>query len=219
MRLESTTSSCESYCYLASSYRSAKLTEISGTTAFAISGTHCTSLGISKALFPGEPDLVLSGINLGGNCGYHIVYSGTVAVAREAFIHDFPSVSISYRWVKGTSNINDFKLAAEACLPLISAIFVDIKNKTYPRKCFLNVDFPTDVLNHKGFKLTKQGSSSIQVGWKQVIADDKAVSQEHRLFTREITVTPLGALTNADIDTHGYFEGWLPGAANCTAAV
>ncbi|GKA92255.1 putative RNA-directed DNA polymerase [Tanacetum coccineum] len=91
----------------------------------------------------------------------------------------------------------------------------------------------------RGFKLTKQGSSSIQVGWKQVIADDEAVSQEHRLFTREvkggevddgetdyyslrqgyITVTPLGALTNADIDSHGYFEGWLPGAANCTAAV
>lgn len=51
--------------------------------------------------------------------------------------------------VKGTSNINDFTLAAEACLPIISAIFVDIKNKTYPRKCFLNVDLPTDILNHK----------------------------------------------------------------------
>nr|GEV87689.1 phosphoglycerate mutase-like protein AT74H [Tanacetum cinerariifolium] len=40
-------------------------------------------------------------------------------------------------------------------------------------------------MNHKGFKLTKQGSSSIQVGWKQVTVDDEAVSQEHHLFTRE----------------------------------
>ncbi|GJZ54298.1 cullin-3A-like protein, partial [Tanacetum coccineum] len=31
----------------------------------------CTSLGFSKALYPGEPDLVLSGINMGSNCGYH----------------------------------------------------------------------------------------------------------------------------------------------------
>ncbi|GJR37377.1 serine/threonine-protein kinase TOR isoform X2 [Tanacetum coccineum] len=38
----------------------AKLTEISGTIAFAISGTpaDCTSLGISKALFPREPDVI-----------------------------------------------------------------------------------------------------------------------------------------------------------------
>ncbi|GJR13100.1 ribonuclease H-like domain-containing protein [Tanacetum coccineum] len=33
----------------------------------------CTSLGISKALFPKEPDdLVLSGKNLGSNCGYQL---------------------------------------------------------------------------------------------------------------------------------------------------
>lgn len=51
--------------------------------------------------------------------------------------------------VGGTSSINDFTLAAEACLPLISSILVEIKTKTFPQKCFLNVDLPTNVLNHK----------------------------------------------------------------------
>ncbi|GMP77064.1 hypothetical protein CsSME_00033470 [Camellia sinensis var. sinensis] len=79
---------------------SVKEVEIDGATAFAVSGTpaDCTSLGISKALFPSTPDLVISGINMGSNCGYHIVYSGTVAGAREAFFNGVPSLSISYDW-------------------------------------------------------------------------------------------------------------------------
>lgn len=202
------------------------------------------------------PDLVVSGINMGSNCGYHIVYSGTVAGAREAFFQGVPSVSISYDWVGGKSNINDFTLAAEACLPILSAIFVEIKDKTYPLRCFLNIDLPTNVLNHKGYKLTKQGKSIVRTGWRQVssdaqggkmlstmtmemntpasaIIDDSTLSQDHLLFKREvkgaqvveddtdycflqagyITVTPLGALTHAELDCQTYFKEWLPGVA------
>ncbi|KAI7745644.1 hypothetical protein M8C21_005121 [Ambrosia artemisiifolia] len=244
---------------------SAKRTEISGATAFAVSGTpaDCTSLGISKALFPSVPDLVLSGINMGSNCGYHIVYSGTVAGAREAFFYGVPSVSISYDWVGGISSINDFTLAAEACLPIINAILVEINNKTYPQKCFLNVDLPTDIPKHKGYKLTKQGKSIVKMGWKQVAsdaqgnsisnmlstmtndpnsavsnADAKAVSQDNLLFIRQvkggavddgetdyryvkegyITVTPLGALSHADIDCQTFFKEWLPAVAEHTSS-
>lgn len=242
---------------------SAKKAQIAGATAFAIAGTpaDCTSLGISKALFPSLPHLVLSGINMGSNCGYHVVYSGTVAGAREAYFYGLPSVSISYDWVAGTSSINDYTLAAEACLPLISAILVEIKNKTYPQKCFLNVDLPTNILNHKGYKLTKQGKSIIKMGWKQVSsdaqggrmlstmtndpnsvqasnADAKPVSQQQLLFKREvkggqvedaetdycslkegyITVTPLGALSHADIESESFFKEWLPVVAERTSS-
>lgn len=51
--------------------------------------------------------------------------------------------------VGGQSNVNDFKLAAEACLPIICGILAEIKKKTYPQNCFLNMDVPTDVVNHK----------------------------------------------------------------------
>ncbi|KAK7253161.1 hypothetical protein RIF29_37647 [Crotalaria pallida] len=50
-----------------------KPVHIHGTTsAFAVSGTpaDCTSLGVSKTLFPIVPDLVISGINNGDNSGY-----------------------------------------------------------------------------------------------------------------------------------------------------
>ena len=49
----------------------------------------------------------------------------------------------------GDINVNDFILAAQACLPIIDGIINAIKNKTNPKKCFLNIDLPTDIANHK----------------------------------------------------------------------
>ncbi|CAH9136639.1 unnamed protein product [Cuscuta epithymum] len=232
-----------------------KRVEISGATAFAVGGTpaDCTSLGISKALFSSVPDLVISGINMGSNCGYHIIYSGTVAGAREAFFNNIPSVSFSYDWVGGKSNVNDFTLAAEACIPIITAIMAEVGNRTYPINCFLNVDVPTDVLNHKGYRLTKQGKSFVKLGWKQITSEtqggkmlstmtmdqnsttsvepsDLSTQNDSLIFQREvreaqidtddadyyylqqgyITVTPLGALSNAEIDGVEFFKEWLP---------
>uniref|UniRef100_A0A804Q6A7 Survival protein SurE-like phosphatase/nucleotidase domain-containing protein n=1 Tax=Zea mays TaxID=4577 RepID=A0A804Q6A7_MAIZE len=67
-----------------------KRVDIIGATAFGVSG-------ISGKLFDGlVPDLVLSGINIGNNCGYHVIYSGTVAGAREAFLYGIPAIAMSY---------------------------------------------------------------------------------------------------------------------------
>ncbi|KAK6130270.1 hypothetical protein DH2020_035983 [Rehmannia glutinosa] len=241
---------------------SAKPVEISGAIAFAVSGTPAdsTSLGISKALFPAVPDLVISGINMGSNCGYHIVYSGTVAGAREAFFNDIPAVSLSYDWVGGWSKVDDFSLAAEACLPIISAILVEIKQKTYPRNCFLNIDVPTNVINHKGYRLTKQGKSIVKMGWRQVTSDAQggqmlstmtmdtnssylrgfeyetraSYIQERSMVRRShvedgdtdycslqegyITISPLGALSPAELDSQSYFKQWLPRVTECLSS-
>ncbi|PON80085.1 Survival protein SurE-like phosphatase/nucleotidase [Parasponia andersonii] len=236
-----------------------KQVQIQGATAFAVSGTpaDCASIGVSKALFPSIPDLVISGINMGSNCGYHIVYSGTVGGAREAFFNGVPSISVSYEWVAGKSNIIDFTLSAEAILPIIDAILVEVKNQTYPQRSFLNIDLPTNVANHKGYKLTKQGKSIFRMGWREVSSelqggkmlstmtmesdsarsvenDTPTVSEDHRLFQREvrgaesdkegdtdhrflregyITVTPLGAISRAEPDCQAYFKDWLPRVA------
>ncbi|KAG9456421.1 hypothetical protein H6P81_000929 [Aristolochia fimbriata] len=157
--------------------------EIEGATAYGVQGTpaDCASLGVSKALFPGlVPDLVISGINIGANCGYHVVYSGTVAGAREAFLQGFPSLALSYDWVAGKSDVQDFKKGAEACLPLINSVLAESRNKEYPKASFLNINLPTDVNRHKGYKLTKQGKCLINIGWKQItssIQDGKSAME------------------------------------------
>ncbi|KAF3492692.1 hypothetical protein DY000_02053803 [Brassica cretica] len=230
--------------------------EIEGAEAYAVSGTpaDCTGLGLSEALFPSLPDLVLSGINVGSNCGYNIVYSGTVAGAREAFIYDVPSASISYDWKRGDINVNDFVLSAQACLPIINGMLSAIKNKTHPTNCFLNIDLPTDIAHHKGYKLTTQGKSLCKMGWRQVeeeaqgakmlstmlmetesgvVSDNNDTSAHHSNdsllfkrvvrtvvveegtdlhFLREgyITVTPIGALSQVDVDCQNYYKEWLP---------
>ncbi|PHT45256.1 hypothetical protein CQW23_14414 [Capsicum baccatum] len=205
---------------------SVKKVDISGATAFAVSGTPAdsTSIGLSKMLFPFVPDLVVSGINMGSNCGYHIVYSGTVAGARQAFFHGVPSVSLSYEWVRGKSKVDDFVLAAEACMPIITAILAEIKNNTYPQSCFLNIDVPADVANHQGYRLTKQGKSVYKMGWRQVTSEAQggkmlstmtmdssagkeacveestlSTQQEHLLFKREVREAPV------DDDDGDYF--------------
>ncbi|XP_031488250.1 uncharacterized protein LOC116256150 [Nymphaea colorata] len=153
--------------------------QIEGATAYAVSGTpaDCACLGISQALFTSStPDLVISGINRGSNCGYHVVYSGTVAGAREAFIYGVPSIAMSFNWIRGKSGDNDFKIAAEACLPIVDMVLTGLKNGTYPTGTFLNVDFPTDVASHKGYKVTKQGKSMIKTMWKKITSQDVDVS-------------------------------------------
>lgn len=47
------------------------------------------------------------------------------------------------------SSLNDFILAAEVCLPILSAISVEIRKRNYLQKCFLNINLPADAKNHK----------------------------------------------------------------------
>lgn len=153
--------------------------EIKGATAFELSGTpaDCVSLSLSGALFSwSKPTLVISGINKGSNCGYHIVYSGTVAGAREAFICGVPSIALSYNWTRGESHQTDFRIAVQACLPLIDAVLSHLMKGTYPQGFFLNVDVPVNPGQHKGYKVTKQGTSMIKTKWEAVTPKNRLPS-------------------------------------------
>ncbi|PON80080.1 Survival protein SurE-like phosphatase/nucleotidase [Parasponia andersonii] len=203
-----------------------KQVKVEGAKAFSVSGTpvDCVSLGVSKVLFPSVPDLVISGVNRGNNCGYNIVYSGTVAGAREAFLDGVPSISVSYHWISGKSQANDYLLSAKACLPIINTLLVEIKNQTYPNDCFLNIDFPTDIANHKGYKLTKQGKSRARLGWKQISSDiqrEKLLSKvfeenhrpitsaEHLLFQRQHSNYQSNEDNDDDTDKKSLREGYI----------
>lgn len=43
-----------------------------------------------------QPDMVISGINIGANMGDDTVYSGTVAAATEGYLLGVPSLAV--RW-------------------------------------------------------------------------------------------------------------------------
>lgn len=73
--------------------------------AYAVGGTpaDCVRLAISH-LCP-DVNLVISGINGGGNLGVDSYISGTIAAAREAAIHGIPAIAISH-YVKKPLAIN-----------------------------------------------------------------------------------------------------------------
>ena len=63
---------------------------------WAVEGTPADAviLALNK-LLPNRPDLVLAGVNRGGNLGENIFYSGTVGAAMEAAINHIPAIAIS----------------------------------------------------------------------------------------------------------------------------
>jgi 5'-nucleotidase len=65
--------------------------------AYWLKGTpsDCTKFAICEILKERSPDLVISGINNGENAGVAVVYSGTLAGAREAALWNIPAIALS----------------------------------------------------------------------------------------------------------------------------
>ncbi|MBI3399447.1 MAG: 5'/3'-nucleotidase SurE [Deltaproteobacteria bacterium] len=120
-----------------------------GPNVYAIDGTptDCINLAVNGILKK-RPDLVVSGINKGGNLGDDVTYSGTVSAAMEGTLLGIPSFAIS---LVSRDNFN-FKIAARFAAKLARYIF----KKGLPKDTLLNVNVPEDV-NVKGYRITKQG--------------------------------------------------------------
>jgi len=110
----------------------------------------CVYLALNS-LFPDKkPDLLISGINRGANLGEDITYSGTVAGAMEAVLHDVPAIAISQ--VLGTSQHgldDDYSLAQKVIKDLVSKILEG--EFPLPHRQLLNVNVPpkADSINYE----------------------------------------------------------------------
>jgi len=100
----------------------------------AISGTpvDCVKFGIQKY---GDFDIIVSGINNGGNIGYHLFYSGTVAAAMEGAMYNIPSMALSMEISFGRP---DYAFAAKYSVNLAKKLF----ESPLPKGSALNVNFP-----------------------------------------------------------------------------
>jgi 5'-nucleotidase len=69
-----------------------------GGNRHAVDGTPADCIYVAlnlKGLLPRRPDVVISGINHGPNLGVDVIYSGTVAAAREAALRGLRAMAIS----------------------------------------------------------------------------------------------------------------------------
>jgi len=125
---------------------------------FAVDGTPTDSvlLGINHIIKGRRPDLVLSGVNRGGNLGDDITYSGTVAAAMEAVILGIPAIAFSQfltpehpiRWATG-----------EHWAP---EIIRRVTSVGWGRNVLINVNFPdAAAADVTGIEVARQGKRKI----------------------------------------------------------
>jgi 5'-nucleotidase len=121
-----------------------------GGEIHAVDGTpaDCVYVALNLGgLMPRRPDLVVSGINHGFNLGMDVVYSGTVAAAREGALRGIRAVAISAE--RGADMVH----AAGMCTELLQR-FVTATPPAGPAP-LLNVNFPLE--KPKGVRATRLG--------------------------------------------------------------
>lgn len=103
---------------------------------YAIAGTpaDCVRIGISHLC--SDVNLVLSGINAGGNMGVDAYISGTVAAVREAAMHRIPGIAVSH-YRKGKRNV-DWDVAAR----WTTGVLADLLTRPLEPGTFWNVNLP-----------------------------------------------------------------------------
>ena len=163
---------------------------------YIIRGTpsDCVILGLEK-INNKKNILLISGINEGVNLGYDLLYSGTVAAAREGALNNIKSIAISID--KGNKKIN--WNALEYFAPKIFNVFIKIK---LSNNFFLNVNFPSsDKEQIKGIKVVKiserkpgklkkiDNNNYIMPSERKILRSAKANEDEFELRQGFITVT------------------------------
>lgn len=114
-----------------------------------------------------QPDLVVSGINAGHNVGLDVLYSGTIAAAREGTIAGIPSIAVS-RWLQG-GDMDDPSGVADLAASIISSM----PWASIPAHCTWNLNFPPyPVCKMKATRLCRLSGAQWDIGFTEATAPD-----------------------------------------------
>src|SRR5437762_516711 len=189
---------------------------------FAVAGTPADAVILAlHHLMPEKPDLVVSGINPGGNLGENVVYSGTVAGAMEAVLHAVSSFAISLCSRKQT----DFSGAASFAARLAAKVL----EEGLPPGVMLNVNVPRGLPRSNrgepiGVRFARQSQKISQArvreqkdprGRKYFWLDESVDlgqvepdSDYAAVLAGEIAITPL-QVDRTDYKSLNHLSGWL----------
>ena len=181
-----------------------RLTE-RGPRRWAVAGTpgDCVVMGLSHLMKEAPPQLLLSGVNRGGNLGVETVFSGTVGGAMTGMMLGIPSIALSQAW----SDYANIPWDTAATLgPRIVRRLLDIG---WSAGTCLNVNFPDCPADAAGpLTLARQGAGSVQgmdvekrvdprgfsyywVSFRRGERDQGPESDIEALIAGRVVVTPL----------------------------
>ena len=141
--------SCAITCMKPIRYR--LISQEEGLTIYSCTGTpvDCVKLAVNEVL-PVKPDLLVSGINHGGNQALSIHYSGTMGAAFEGCVFDIPSIGVS---LCNYTPESDF---SESCR-LGRMLAEQVLKHGLPRGVYLNMNIP-NISEVKGITVARQAA-------------------------------------------------------------
>jgi 5'-nucleotidase len=176
--------------------------EALGRREFSVSGTptDCVNLAVNEIL-PRRPDLVVSGINRGGNLGDDVTYSGTVSAAMEGTLLGIASIALSQL---GEDQFH-FETAARFAVRLVR----QVRRFGLPPDTLLNVnvpDLPPPAI--KGMRVTclgrrmfdsnnvikkqdPRGKTYYWIGGNRVAWEERKDTDQEAVENGRISVTPV----------------------------
>ncbi|MCK5445854.1 MAG: 5'/3'-nucleotidase SurE, partial [Rhodospirillaceae bacterium] len=175
------------------------------TRRFAVNGTPTDSvlLAVKQVMKETPPDLIVSGINRGGNLGEDVIYSGTVAAAMEGAILGFPAIAFSLvsedgakchwataeHWVARVMK----KLSAEAYL---ESTLLNVNIPDVPQKSVSGIEMVAQGRRRFAGELKEgrdpRGDAYFWIGNQRDEDRQKVGTDMEAIDRNAVTVTPLG---------------------------
>lgn len=124
---------------------------------FAVKGTptDCVMFALAEVMKDAKPDLILSGVNRGGNLAEDVSYSGTVSAAAEGALAGIRSIALSQRYARsGMGDAVPFETAERWGEPALRPLL----NMDWQPRTLININFPPIDSNAvAGIKVVAQG--------------------------------------------------------------
>ena len=166
-----------------------------------VSGTpsDCVHLAVTGVL-EHQPDMVVSGINLGANMGDDTIYSGTVAAATEGYLLGVPSIAISLGSFAGKHFDTAGRVARElvqrfSAMPFAEPVLLNVNVPDLPYEELRGIQVTRLGRRHKAEPAVKsvspRGETLYWIGAAGPAADAGEGTDFHAVEHGWVSVTPL----------------------------
>jgi 5'-nucleotidase len=161
--------------------------------------TDCVHLAVTGVL-DHQPDMVVSGINLGANMGDDTIYSGTVAAATEGYLLGVPSIAVSLASFEGRHFATAGRVARElvqrfSATPFADPILLNVNVPDIPYEELRGIQVTRLGRRHKAEPAVKsvspRGETLYWIGAAGPAADAGEGTDFHAVEHGWVSVTPL----------------------------
>ena len=161
--------------------------------------TDCVHLAVT-GLLERQPDMVVSGINLGANMGDDTIYSGTVAAATEGYLLGVPSIAVSLASFAGRHFATAGRVARELVQrftrqPFAEPVLLNVNVPDVPYEELRGVQVTRLGRRHKAEPAVKstspRGETLYWIGPAGPAADAGEGTDFHAVEHGWVSVTPL----------------------------